>query len=242
MALEDITKGIAYPLRFAGVWIILLTIILVSLVYLAIISGDKLFKTEKSTKTFYKRFGFIVAIAAASFILAPERSFTGFSLSLAFSILIIGIYFLAKDSEEDSEQESVSLLSELIEPYLIYCAIFLTVNAAVSGVSEAQGIVKELRYNYILTDDIKDKINTNAVYLIFLGAISDKYIFIDKSGFERFIVDESEIPSLKIHHFDRDDQASVQHLQNMLELAQNHNKRPTGSGRNSPIRASSLQP
>ena len=216
MAIEDITKGIAYPLRFAGIWIITIALIFISLLIGIIIfqkEKRKIFKIGSRTKLFIMIFSIITLLSFTAFTIAPESNITGAGFAIPLSILLMALYFIVTEEEG----ENTSLLDEIIEPYMIYCAIFLTINAVISGIYEANRIKKEYEYNYVLSNDINNKIQTESSLLILLGAVSDKYIFIDKSGFEHFIIDKSELPSLKFHHYNKRDSISVRHMKSILQ-------------------------
>lgn len=230
IALEDITKGIAYPLRFAGVGIVAIAVFIILLIFAAVFiegrnkNGEtkRIIKSSKAARTTLAILSATALLASLAFYFVPEVTIVGIAVGFVLTLFLIVLYYIV----EDSDSEDDSLLDEIIAPYLAYCAIFLIINSIVAGVYEANKIQKEIEYNYVLQEDIADKIKTKAPYLIFLGAVSDKYIFIDRAGFERYVVDKSELPSLKFHHYDRGNKASVQHMENVLELGQLQPKRP----------------
>lgn len=218
IAIEDIIKGIAYPLRFAALGIAGLFMIIVLLVFFVIvIEGskrvkNKIFDTTKSERKITGILFVAALIASIAFAFFPEINSIGIAASFSLSFLLVTIFYIVED------EDGKNLLSEIAQPYAIYCGIFLLTNAVISGAWEANRIKKGIEYNYVLRSDFKDKLKSKSPYLIFLGAVSDKYIFIDASGFERFIVDKSELPVLKVHHYNRADIVSVGHLGNMLDI------------------------
>lgn len=217
LAIEDITKGIAYPLRFAGVGILFLSAVIVLLLLLGIFisSVDKdgemrPFKSTKGGRKVLKILFLTTLFASVVFYSLPEYTFIGIAVSFVMSLFLMALYYIGRDDAD-------SVVTKVIAPSLKYCAIFLTINSIIAGVYESNRISKQVEYNYVVQQDIAGKIKTDAPYLIFLGAVSDKYIFIDKSGFEHYIVEKSELPSLKFHHYYRGDSSSVIHMNTMLE-------------------------
>ena len=216
IAIEDIIKGIAYPLRYAGVWLVV-AVALVGFV----ITISTIDKPEKQAARVLWGFLIVSGLLGVFFEFVVSNQLVGIAFSLIFSVLIAVVYFVldiqhtnkintatAKDSFNEKHPHAV-----FFDVITVFAFIFLPINAIVAGQADARGILKGKRYNYIIARDLpEDEASTNQPYLIFLGAISEKYIFVERNSGERFIIDKDKLSTLRIHHFDSSDPASVAHM------------------------------
>lgn len=231
ISVGDIIKGIAYPLRFGGAWVVFAFLFIVLIALLALFSRAKATAETKKGALIVEPFDgareMTYIMLAASVITAIIYCFFGSSTLLgtvfcvSLSLLLLVAYYtldiMHSDLKEKSAKASIPFDREhplvmFTNVLVVYSTIFLPINALVAGQVEARAIHAAKRYNYVLADDLKGaKVSTNQPCLIFLGAVSDKYIFIDGEESERFIVDKTGLPALKIHHYDATDKKSVIH-------------------------------
>jgi hypothetical protein len=216
LAIEDIIKGVAYPLRYAGVWLVVAVALVGFMVAVSTID-----KPEKEAERVLWGFFGLSLLLGIIFEFLVSNQLIGITFSIVFSILITVIYFVldmqhtnkvnaATLKKPFNEQNPVTVFLNVIT---VFAFVFLPINAIVAGQADARGIIKGKRYNYILAKDLpKDEASTKQPYLIFLGAISEKYIFIERNEGERFIVDKEKLPVLRIHHFDSSDKRTIMHL------------------------------
>lgn len=234
MAVEDIIKGIAYPLRYAGIWILgfFTFLVLLFISFITIDTADLKLKLSKRTKKVVATFSLLTLLMVLFFYAFSDTVVIGMALSITVSFLIIFVYAamlrLSGELDEVGRKQAVkaSPMSDTANWFSVYCAIFLTVNSVVSGQMEATRIQSGKEYNYVMTVDLKEKVSTSNPYLLFLGAVSEKYIFIDREGGERFILDKTELTSLKVHHFDAGDPRTIKHMNATLKrnLAEHRGK------------------
>jgi hypothetical protein len=229
IAVEDIIKGIAYPLRYGGVWIIGIVLFIIALFAASTIADGN------SEGSLQSRARWILGLLVGSFLVAAtvymvyaDNNMLGMIFSITLSLVLLFLYYVI-DAEHDRNKKAADEehpLSIASNGFVLYSAILLSINAIVSGQVEARAIHSGKRYNYILTKDMpKDKISTSDPYLIFLGAVSEKYILIDKAENERYIIDKDELPDLKFHYYDYTDSASKAHFRHCFAPATTPAKR-----------------
>ena len=221
IAVEDIIKGIAYPLRFAGAWLSGLFVFIIVLTSFSAVTKYKgLIGDYKDTLI---SFVVIVLVMFVIYLLNANGRMAGMALSVAISFLLMTVYFLFEEVNiknkllPDYTEEINNPLIRIVNVVTIYCLIFLPINAIVAGQIEARIIHDGVRYNYVATEELpKDKVKTKEMFLVFLGALSEKYIFVNKAESEEYIVDKSDLTTFKIHHFDSSDSVSVSYQKKYL--------------------------
>ena len=132
-------------------------------------------------------------------------------LSIALSVLVMALHYTFDTIHEARVAAAAATttaatehpITSLLDLFLQYSAALLSVNAIIAGQEEARASHSGREYNYVLAEDLpRDKVATTEPYLIYLGAISEKYIFLDRKGNERFIIDKGELPVLRLHAFE----------------------------------------
>jgi hypothetical protein len=224
MAVEDIIKGIAYPLRFAGG-------LVVGLVLFTVLSASLAFLFGKSQHV--QKSGLAISLgntllAGGAYYFFADNWLLGMILSIALSVLVMALYY-TMDTVHNAQVAAASTplattaehpITTLFDLFLQYSAVLLSINAIIAGQVEARAIHSGRAYNYILAEDLpRDKIATTEPYLIYLGAISEKYIFLDRKGNERFIIDKGELPVLRVHAFEVEDTSAKAHFEQCVGLS-----------------------
>jgi hypothetical protein len=225
ISVEDIIKGIAFPLRYADVGILGIIVF-----FLIVYTMVALSKFDKPTKRFL--IGLLLFhVAPAALVLyyfkySNASLLAGLAITGLLTMLIIVIYLIADDAHGESKKKVVDAKKTFTDKHpsiefrnfiVPFALIFFPINAIIAGQVNARDIFDGKKYNYMLHQDLpKDKINMRYDYLIFLGAVSEKYIFINSNESERFIIDKSELPVLRIHHFDASNKETVNHLSEKL--------------------------
>lgn len=104
-----------------------------------------------------------------------------------------------------------------VDYVLILMLIFLPISAISTGYSESQAILQGKRFRYILTKDLPSTELTNPKkYLVYLGAINEKFVLTDSANTENIILDKEKIPILRVHSFDYSDSILVKRFKNIL--------------------------
>lgn len=217
----DIVKGVAYPLRFAGIWIAGI------LGFALLLYGTYQVKTTHNVPDYAK--GSLLVLFAALFMLGVsylrnnESMATGVIASIALSSFILGFYLMLNLVHERRKAAAPPAtartppfgrmgvitpstaiehpFARILDYAIVFSAVFLSANALLSGQIEARNIHSGKDYSYVLSQDLPDTQRTDAPYLIFLGAISEKYIFLDSTEREHFVIDKDELSVLRVHHF-----------------------------------------
>ena len=230
ISVEDIIKGIAYPLRFADIGIIFIFLFF-SVLYVAI----GLTKFDKSTKRFLIVLLLLLIVPAVAvlyyFKYSDASPLAGLAITALLTMLLIVIYLIVDDAyqedknkaEENGRQFTDEHPSIVFRNFIVsFSLIFFPINAIIAGQVNARDIHDGKKFNYVMCQDLpKDKIKIRYDLLVFLGAVSEKYIFINKNESERFIIDKSELPALRVSHYDINNKETVNHLaQNLLEQSQ----------------------
>jgi hypothetical protein len=227
ISVEDIIKGIAYPLRFADIGIICIFAFFSALY--AIIG---LTKFDKSTKRVLITILSLLILPAASvlyyFKYSDASPLAGLATTALITMLLIVIYLIVDDAYQEDKKKAEDDGKEFTDEHpsiafrnfiVSFSLIFFPINAIIAGQVNARDIHDGKKFNYIMHQDLPtDKIKTRYDLLIFLGAVSEKYIFINKNESERFIIDKSELPVLRIHHFDAGSKETVNHLSENLVM------------------------
>lgn len=219
MAVEDIIKGIAYPLRYGGAWL-LGAIGLILFLNIADAITSSLPKRGKWL------LGILLVLSVTStvtYVQYADNTVMGMIFSIVLSLPIMAVYFIIEAEHGRSKAANSSAEHPLLTAFnvlLVYASIFLSINAIVAGQVEARAIHSGRRFTYLLSKDLpKKKVDTKEPYLIFLGAVSEKYIFIDKREDEHFILDKENLPSLRLHYYDEANSASQRHFKRHLKEA-----------------------
>jgi hypothetical protein len=216
IAIEDIIKGIAYPLRLAGVWILGLFAFFVFMV--TVLGIDAKDNWPKSARKPLVIFAIIAVIMIIVYYFLSNNILAGMTLSIVLSMLLVTGYFAVNSVHNSRADGSEHPVLKFLNILLIYATIFLPINSIVTGQVEARAIHDNIRYNYIMKSDLESvKIKISQPYLIFLGAVSEKYVLMDKEQHELFIIDKSELPALKIQRFNQADESSIVHLEACIE-------------------------
>lgn len=201
----DIVKGVAYPLRFAGIWIAGI------LSFALLLYGTYQVKTTHNVPDYAK--GSLLVLFAALFMLGvsylrnKESMATGVIASIALSSFILGFYLmlnLVHERRKAAAPPATTIehpFAQILDYVIVFSTVFLSANALLSGQIEARNIHSGKDYSYVLSQDLPDTQRTDAPYLIFLGAISEKYIFLDSTEREHFVIDKDELPVLRVHRF-----------------------------------------
>jgi hypothetical protein len=216
LAVEDIIKGVAYPLRYGGVWL-LGAVAFVLLVFIADSLTGPLPKRGKRLLAIFLAFA---VIAAVTYVQFADNNIMGMVFSILLSMPLMMLYFIVDMEHERTSARNSNAehpLTTASNAMLVYAGIFLSINAIVAGQVEARAIHSGRRFSYMLSKDLPaDKITTKKPYLIFLGAVGEKYIFIDSKEDERFILDKDELPALRLHNYDEADSATKQQFKRYL--------------------------
>jgi len=218
ISIEDIIKGIAYPLRFADIGLIFIFLFFVVLYTLI-----GLTKYDTSTRWFVIIILSSLSILAArllhNFKYLNASPLTGVAITALLTMLLIVIYLVSNDAYEADKKKADEAGGDFVDEHpaikfrnfiISFSLIFFPINAIIAGQVNARDIHDGKNYNYVMRQDLpKDKISIRYDYLIFLGAISEKYIFINKNENERFVFDKEELKALRIIHYNINNIASV---------------------------------
>ena len=238
ISVEDIIKGIAYPLRFADIAIVL---IFLFFVFLYGFIGMTKYKWHEALGV-----GLILLslVGPAVWVLyyfkysdASPRA--GIGITTLLTMILIIVYLIANDGYGEDRKNALAAGQQFSDVHplvsfrnamIIFSLIFFPINAIIAGQVNARDIHDGKKYNYVMRQDLpQDKIKIRFDLLIFLGAVSEKYIFLNKNEDERFIIDKDELPALRINHFDSSDKESVNHLAaNLLAQSQDTKQDTTG--------------
>jgi hypothetical protein len=225
IAIEDIIKGIAYPLRYAG----FLLIFFVGYMLIAVATTEYYAKGQSAPSKFQFWVLFITSLLlSVFFVLVYFKKqegnifYIGLMLSLAASALFFDIYKTA-DGIYNRKKQAATIQGiafdekhpalKFMDDIIIASAVFLFISALVTGQADARNILEGKRFDYIMLKNLpKDKIHTNQPYLVLLGAISEKYILIDCSHTERFYVDKDDMHTVQTYYYNYRDSLSVNRL------------------------------
>ena len=232
MAVEDIIKGVAYPLRFVGLWLIGLSILVV--VTLAVIDVTKDPMPSKKTKRILWAFIGYAIITTVFYLLIyldkipGDKDLASIGCSFIFSFFFAFIYWLTDYMHEQKKKtalqnqqtyEKQRPIVYITDSLVIFLLILFPISAIISGQTNAKKILNSEQYDYIMTRDLpKDTVRMTQAYLVFLGAIGEKYIFTDTKQQERFIIDKEELKIMRIHHFDKLEPHSVEYFNDLLAI------------------------
>jgi hypothetical protein len=219
LAAADIVKGVAYPLRF-GV-LSLVVIVCVFLAIFSIIAYIGLGQNNQISKRAGFRFArfFIIDIIVASifaivfYLFFKDSVPAGVVFSLLIMVVVIDVsFYISKKlhkfifTSEAKDKDIVELFSVLSMRFFELPLIaFFIANALISGQVEANAIKSGKSFDYIVTKDLPSGLlKTNEKYLLLLGSAGDKYFFVDKFSNEHFTVDKAALQVVKTFHFERD--------------------------------------
>jgi hypothetical protein len=234
ISVEDIIKGIAYPLRFADIGLI--GIFLFFVIVFTIIA---LIKFDTLTRW--------VAVVIIAIIITPAlwvlyyfkysnaSAMAGLGITTLVTMLLIVLYQISDDAHEEDKKNAAAKNKTFTNEHplvvfrntlISFSLIFFPINAIIAGQVNARDIHDGKKYNYIMRQDLpQEKVKIRFDFLIFLGAVSEKYIFLNKNEDERFVIDKDELPTLRVNHFDSSDKESVNHLSaNLLAQSQDTTK------------------
>lgn len=97
-----------------------------------------------------------------------------------------------------------------IDYALILLLIFLPVSAITTAYSESQAILQGKNFRYTLPKNLPTVTLTKQQnYLVYLGAVNEKFIFTDSANTENIVIDKENLPILRVHSFDSNDKVSV---------------------------------
>jgi hypothetical protein len=235
LSVEDIIKGIAYPLRYADVGII--GIFLFFVVVYTFIAFTKI--GDRFT------FWFLLIVVALLLTLAGSAirffkyydasSELGIGITTLLTMFLIILYLIIDGAYEEDKNKAKALKKVFNDEHpaisfkniiILFALIFFPINAIIAGQVNARDIHDGKKFNYIMRQDLpKDKISIRYDLLIFLGAVSEKYVFINRNESERFVIDKSELPALRISHFDASNKETVNHLSGNLVAQFNAEKK-----------------
>lgn len=227
ISVEDIIKGIAYPLRFADVGIIGIFVFFVALYTFIAMTKFKggLFWFVLGILVFFLIFS---AYVLFYFKYKNASPWIGIGLATLLTALLSVIYIIIDDAYEMDRESAVSAGNTFTDEHpsvnfrniiISFSLIFFPINAIIAGQANARDIHDGKRFNYVMKNDLpNDKIVIRYDYLVFLGAISEKYIFINKNENERFVFDKEELQSLRINHFNVENKFSVNQLADNLRI------------------------
>jgi hypothetical protein len=246
IAVSDIIKGIAYPLRFAGVGLLGLFAFVCALVGVSYIFDSR--HVDRGAKLAIVLFLVVAIILLGALLFSATSNLLGVTVSIMLAFVLY-LTYVAIDNHHSGETavragNTVSPVQHPIakgfELITIYCLIFFPINAIIAGRVDAHAIHSGTEYNYIVSADLpQDKIKTKKLFLIFLGAISEKYIFIDRQGDERYFINKDQLPMMRIHHFNYADTASVSILNRLLSTAEAKSIKGDKDGRD--VKSSTLK-
>jgi hypothetical protein len=235
ISVEDIIKGIAYPLRFADVGII--GVFLFFVVIYTIISIIKFNKIERTVPLVILAFLLLpTSLILYYFKYQNAEALVGLGLAILLTFFLIVIYQIADAAYEKDKANAATARQVFADDHpsidfrnsmISFALIFFPINAIIAGQVNARDIFDGKKYNYILRQDFpSDKVDVRYDLLIFLGAISEKYIFINANENELFIIDKEELPVLKIHHFDANNKETVNHRAEKLFMQSPNTAQP----------------
>ena len=230
MAIEDIIKGVAYPLRYAGFVILLFTAYMLFAVAIIEFTDEDIGKGI--SKSQFWIFGGSAIVSLIIYLLAYYNKITvnlalvGFFLSFTVAALFLAIYSVAdsihkkrqkKAEEAGNVYTDEPIMSDFFNVISALSAAFLFVSAITLGHSDAKNIVENKNFDYIMIQNFpKDKIHTKQPYLVLLGVVSEKYILTDCAHNEHFIIDKDDMHVMQTCHFDSEDSLSVKRFQREL--------------------------
>ena len=230
MAVEDIIKGVAYPLRFMGLWLAgLIVLAVVTLATIDILTSSLPIKYSKISLGVFMGYTLLVGIFYTLTYfnkIQADKDITSIGSSFLFSFFFAFIYWLT-DKKYDQEKTAASQAQQTyskIHPavsisnkLVIFLFIFLPISAIIAGQTDAKKILNKEQYDYVMASDLpKDSVRLAPPYLLFLGAAGEKYIFADTAQSERLIIDKEELKTVRIHHFDQNDSSSKIRRKNYL--------------------------
>jgi hypothetical protein len=236
ISVEDIIKGIAYPLRFADIGIIgifLFFVILYGAIGLTKYNRGDAIAVSIIVLTLSGFAGWVLYY----FKYSDASPRAGIAIAALLTILLVVVYLIANDGHEEDKKKALAANDPFSDEHpiisfrdniIVFSLIFFPINAIIAGQVNARDIHDGKKYNYVMRQDLpQENVKIRFDFLIFLGAVSEKYIFLNKNEDERFIIDKDELPVLKINHFDNTSKESVNHLAaNILAQLQDTTQAP----------------
>lgn len=238
MAIEDIIKGVAYPLRYFGVLLlVLIAYFALSLIVYDVASSKLLSKGRKARLIIFT----VAAILSLCSYLAtyysntdkiPEwlqypfsfniRPLLFFGLGLAFTATTLMvtsyqasniIYRLRKANARMLGQSfrELPLSVTFMNFAILFSLSFLFISSIISGQIDAKDILLGREFNYVMRQTLPNdiKIKLNRPYLILLGSFSNKYVFVDSEHNEHFFIDKDDMHAVQVRRFDSSDSILV---------------------------------
>lgn len=222
----DIIKGIAYPIKESYSWLSFLAIEFVAATLYALYSsGREENLSQPRAVAYYSRaikFLFYATVSAFSlavvcgiigidivrekFYLQYAVSLSNLAIPLIVSTIILACLMLeAKDKltrlKNNEPYEAQGELVKVLDLILIAFASYFFVAEISYGMINSRKIEARMSYDYVLANKIlaKDGVGMNDT-LIYLGAISDRYVFLKRDKPAYFIIDKYHLPVLLVNH------------------------------------------
>lgn len=223
MSIDDIIKGIVYPLKVSVSFFIIVTIILSTGFVVGYISEEskqtgKVNRKFKRSFLLYSMIGLFINALTMSILCyyrlsegdTKNTDLIASSAALGFATFSMMAYGLADDQFNSYKKEANDLarqdgLEKVLNYVVLGVAIYFLASSISFGMLNVNRLKKGKEYDY--TTGIKginvDSLGLNSHRLIYLGAISDKYLFSDikNIGKQHIVLDKEMVPALNIIHY-----------------------------------------
>jgi hypothetical protein len=235
LAVSDIIKGAAYSIRFSFLYVAPFLLYLGS--GIAFVIQRKAFAqnlisaeiAKSEIRTLFALFIIAQLLFIVFILFLSDDILSGLVVSIFFTYLVAQVIILISlnisrllstdNGREPSEKDKNTI--KLVKAYAsvgeAMLLVFFLINSVITGRVDARAISSGKHYDYILMQDLPaNLINTKKNHLIYLGAISEKYIFMESPFEKKIIIDKSALPVISICHYEADNTFLVSQFDSLI--------------------------